>query len=59
MSQRGNCWDNAVAESFFNSLKKGIRHPQKNERVQGTGQSERNINDAGDDKPNAHEVAWV
>jgi transposase InsO family protein len=21
MSRRGNCWDNAVAESFFNSLK--------------------------------------
>ena len=23
MSRRGNCWDNAVAESFFSSLKKG------------------------------------
>ena len=23
MSQRGNCWDNTVAESFFSSLKKG------------------------------------
>jgi putative transposase len=22
MSKRGNCWDNAVAESFFTSLKK-------------------------------------
>lgn len=22
MSRRGDCWDNAVAESFFNSLKK-------------------------------------
>lgn len=22
MSRRGNCWDNAVAESFFSSLKK-------------------------------------
>lgn len=22
MSWRGNCWDNAVAESFFSSLKK-------------------------------------
>ncbi len=22
MSRRGNCWDNAVAESFLNSLKK-------------------------------------
>jgi putative transposase len=26
MSRRGNCWDNAVAESFFGSLKKeGIK----------------------------------
>jgi putative transposase len=23
MSRRGNCWDNAVTESFFNSLKNG------------------------------------
>ena len=23
MSRKGNCWDNAVAESFFTSLKKG------------------------------------
>jgi putative transposase len=22
MSRRGNCWDNAVAESFFSSLKR-------------------------------------
>jgi putative transposase len=22
MSRRGNCWDNAVVESFFSSLKK-------------------------------------
>jgi putative transposase len=22
MSRKGNCWDNAVAESFFGSLKK-------------------------------------
>ena len=22
MSRQGNCWDNAVAESFFSSLKK-------------------------------------
>lgn len=28
MSRRGNCWDNAPSESFFNSL--------KNERVHGT-----------------------
>ena len=24
MSRRGNCWDNAVAESFFNSLKREL-----------------------------------
>lgn len=24
MSRRGNCWDNAVAESFFGSLKKEL-----------------------------------
>jgi putative transposase len=28
MSRKGNCWDNAPVESFFNSL--------KNERVYGT-----------------------
>jgi putative transposase len=28
MSRKGNCWDNAPTESFFNSL--------KNERVHGT-----------------------
>ena len=28
MSRKGNCWDNAPSESFFNSL--------KNERVHGT-----------------------
>ena len=26
MSRRGNCWDNAVVESFFNTLKNGIGH---------------------------------
>ncbi len=26
MSCKGNCWDNAVAESFFGSLKKGRVH---------------------------------
>ena len=24
MSRRGNCWDNAVAKSFFSSLKKSV-----------------------------------
>lgn len=28
MSRRGNCWDNAVAESFFSSLKKERIKPQ-------------------------------
>lgn len=27
MSRKGNCWDNAVAESFFGSLKKEQRRP--------------------------------
>ena len=31
MSRKGNCWDNAVAESFFGSLKVeqvfGVRYP--------------------------------
>jgi transposase InsO family protein len=26
MSRRGNCWANAVAESFFATLKKGVVH---------------------------------
>jgi transposase InsO family protein len=26
MSRRGNCWDNAVAESFFATLKKQAVH---------------------------------
>lgn len=26
MSREGNCWDNAVAESFFNSLKTELTH---------------------------------
>ena len=33
MSRKGNCWDNAPMESFFNSL--------KNERVHGTRYSTR------------------
>ncbi|WP_414647094.1 IS3 family transposase [Chitinophaga sp.] len=27
MSRKGNCWDNAVAESFFSSLKRELVHP--------------------------------
>ena len=26
MSRKGNCWDNAVAESFFATLKKELIH---------------------------------
>ena len=26
MSRKGNCWDNAVVESFFNTLKTGLGH---------------------------------
>jgi transposase InsO family protein len=26
MSRKGNCWDNAVAESFFHSLKTELVH---------------------------------
>jgi len=33
MSRKGNCWDNAVAESFFGSLKVeqvfGVRYPSR------------------------------
>ena len=34
MSRRGNCWDNAVAESFFSSLKK--EHIYKTRDLAGT-----------------------
>lgn len=27
MSRRGNCWDNAVSESFFGTLKQELEHP--------------------------------
>ena len=27
MSRKGDCWDNAVAESFFGSLKNELVHP--------------------------------
>jgi putative transposase len=28
MSRRANCWDNAVAESFFGTLKTELTHPK-------------------------------
>ncbi|QDU52146.1 hypothetical protein Pan110_45180 [Gimesia panareensis] len=31
MSRKGNCWDNAVMESFFATLKKELIHRQKYE----------------------------
>jgi putative transposase len=35
MSRKGNCWDNAVAESFFSSLKKERikKHIYKNRQL--------------------------
>ncbi len=29
MSRKGNCWDNAVAESFFGALKNELIHHEK------------------------------
>ncbi len=29
MSRKGNCWDNAVAESFFATIKKELIHRNK------------------------------
>jgi transposase InsO family protein len=29
MSRKANCWDNAVAESFFRTLKSELIHPMK------------------------------
>jgi putative transposase len=37
MSRKGNCWDNAVAESFFGSLKQELvqwRHYQSRKEAQ-------------------------
>ena len=35
MSRKGNCWDNAVAESFFHTLKTGlINHKQYQTRAE-------------------------
>ena len=37
MSRKGNCWDNAVAESFFHTLKVELIH----DRHYSTGQEAR------------------
>ena len=29
MSRKGNCWDNAISESFFHTLKVELIHQQK------------------------------
>ncbi|PJA03600.1 MAG: hypothetical protein COX72_04360 [Gammaproteobacteria bacterium CG_4_10_14_0_2_um_filter_38_22] len=29
MSRKGNCWDNAIAESFFHTLKIELVHTQQ------------------------------
>ena len=29
MSRKGNCWDNAVVESFFGTLKKELVHDRR------------------------------
>jgi len=34
MSRKGNCWDNAVAESFFSSLKKRLIYRRKYETME-------------------------
>jgi len=31
MSRKGNCWDNAVMESFYRTLKVGLIYPKKYE----------------------------
>ena len=35
MSRKGNCWDNAVAESFFKTLKAEFVHHRKLENREG------------------------
>jgi transposase InsO family protein len=40
MSRKGNCWDNAVAESFFATLKKQCIHGQP---LQSTEQTRQNV----------------
>ncbi len=39
MSEQGNCWDNAVAESFFHTLKTELTHNHKFENQQQAKQA--------------------
>ncbi len=39
MSRKGNCWDNAVAESFFHTIKTQLIHHRKFQKVQETEQA--------------------
>ena len=39
MSRKGNCWDNAVAESFFHSIKTQMIHHCKFQNVAETEQA--------------------
>ena len=39
MSRKGNCWDNAVAESFFHTLKTQLTHHVKYFNLQAAQQS--------------------
>lgn len=39
MSRKGNCWDNAVAESFFHTVKTQLIHHRKFQTVQETEQA--------------------
>ena len=36
MNRKGNCWDNALAESFFGNLKKRIKKQVNKNRELGT-----------------------
>jgi len=39
MSRKGNCWDNAVAESFFHTIKTQLIHHCKFQNVAGAKQA--------------------
>jgi len=39
MSRKGNCWDNAVAESFFHTLKTELIHHEKFKSIEEAKQA--------------------